>query len=450
MANSFQSKAASDLSNVKYNAGAPKQQPAMDARTDADADPASQDPSGGAGAPSVVLVGTSFRTAGIALRERVARRLVKISESEFQRGAGGVSEISVLETCNRLEVYLACTRPREASTSLIDRLGEPGTPSGGFYTKTGFDAIRHLFRVASGLDSVVIGEEQILQQVREAGKTARTSGQAKSILSSLFDAAYSSGRRVRESYEVSSANRSVSSFALKRALRELGRRPAKVLLIGSGETAKLAAIRLKESKVYLLSGRRNVSDRFPKATRIPRRMLREVSSKCDLIVAATRHSGYVLTKRALPDKRRTVVLDLGFPRNVDPALKDSRLVRLYDLDDIAAWARSVKHSNLVAAERMVEEETKKFSSWLTASRLTPTLANIFKWAEKIREEETIAALRRLPELSPHEKSIVEAMSKRLTGKLLSPHATFAKQTGDGGNQSERLLLLESIFRDEGD
>lgn len=447
MVNFFQSEPTSDLSNVKYSKGGPNQQRAMDALTDAVADPGSRDMSGGAGAPSVVLVGTSFRTAGIAIREQIARRLSKIPESGLRLGAGGVSEISVLETCNRVEVYFACTRPQEVSVSVVSRLGGPGAPPRAFYAKTGFEAIRHLFRVASGLDSVVIGEEQILQQVREAGRTARTSGQAKSILSSLFDAAYGSGRRVRESYETSSANRSVSAFALRRALREVGRRPARVLLIGSGETAKLAALRLKESTVYLHSGRRNVSDRFPNATRIPRRMLREVSSKCDLIIAATRHRGYVLTRRELPDKRRTVVLDLGFPRNVDPALKDSRLVRLYDLDDIAAWAQSGTRGNLVSAERMAEEETKKFTSWLTASRLTPTLANIYKWAERIREEETVAALRKLPELSPHEKSIVEAMSKRLTGKLLSPHATFAKQVGDGGNQSERLLLLESIFRD---
>lgn len=444
---SVESKASSDLSNVKYSSEGLEEQRAMDARTDSEADPGSQNLSGGAGAPSVVLVGTSFRTAGIAMREQIARRLAKV-ESDLQSGVGGISEISVLATCNRLEVYLACTEPEEASKSVIARLREPGAPSDGFYAKSGSDAIRHLFRVASGLDSVVIGEEQILQQVREAGRTARTSGQAKSILSSLFDAAYSSGRRVRESYGAASADRSVSSFALKRALKELGRRPARVLLIGSGETAKLAALRLKKSKVYLLSGRRNVSDRFPNATRIPRRMLREVSSRCDLIIAATRRSGYVLTSRELQDRRRTVVLDLGFPRNVDPTLKNSRRVRLYDLDDIAAWAGSGRRANLAAAEKIAEEETKKFTSWLTASRLTPTLANIFKWAERVREEETIAALRKLPELSPHERSIVEAMSKRLTGKLLSPHATFAKQVGDGGDQSERLLLLESIFRDE--
>ncbi|MDV3277866.1 MAG: glutamyl-tRNA reductase [Nitrososphaerales archaeon] len=421
----------------------------MDSPTGEGVHPAAVDANGRPAAPSVVLVGTSFRTAEIGTRERIARRLSEVPEPGLQVGRGKIFECSILETCNRLEVYLACSSPNEVAKSVMTRLDGDGTSSESFYVKTGADAIRHIFRVASGLDSPVLGEEQILQQVREAGKTARTSGQAKSILSSLFDAAYSSGKRIRESYKVSPANRSVSAFALRRALKELGRRPAKVLLIGSGETAKLAALRLKGSAVYLLSGRRDVEARFPNAERISRRRLREVSEKCDLIIAATRHHGYVLTKRDLPEKRRMVVLDLGFPRNVDPSLRDSKFIRLYDLDAVAAWALSLGRRENASAERLVEEETRRFDVWLTASRLTPTLGNIYKWAERIREEETLAALRRLPGLSSHDKTIIEAMSKRLTGKLLSPHATFVKEVGNGEDQSERLLLLESIFRDGG-
>ena len=404
------------------------------------------DAKGKPAAPSIVLVGTSFKTAGIEMRERVANRLSNALEPGIRTEDGGVFESSVLETCNRLEVYLACGEPGKVARSVVARLGGRVSPQS-FYVKTGTDAIEHIFRVASGLDSPVLGEEQILQQVREAGKAARTSGQAKSILSSLFDAAYSSGKRIRESYDVSPAYRSLSAFALRRALKELGRRPASVLLIGSGETAKLAALRLKGSTVYLLSGRRGAESRFPNAMRVSRRKLRAVAGTCDLIIAATRHHGFVLGTRDLPKRRRMVILDLGFPRNVDPSVKNSKSIKLYDLDDVAGWAISRRRRRNLSAERSVEEETRRFGAWLRASRLTPTLANIYKWAEKIREEETLAALRRLQRLSPHDKAIVEALSKRLTGKLLSPHANFVKEVGSGGSQSERLLLLESIFKD---
>jgi glutamyl-tRNA reductase len=395
----------------------------------------------------VVLVGTSFRTARIGTRELIASRLSEIPEPGLQVGGGQVFESSLLATCNRLEVYLACSKPIEVARALVTRLDGSGSPSKSFYVKTGAEAIRHLFRVASGLDSPVLGEEQILQQVKDAGRAARKSGRAKSILSSLFDAACSSGRRVRESYRVSSTNRSVSTFALSHALEELGHRPTKVLLIGSGETAKLAALTLNNSSVYLLSGRRDAMVQFPNAEIISRRRMREVSGGFDLIIAATRHDGYTLTKRDLPGGKRMVILDLGFPRNVDPSLKNSEFIRLYDLDDIAGWALSHGLREHASAEKLVVDETRRFDAWLAASRLTPTLANIYRWGEKIREEEALVAFRKLPHLSSHDKTIIEAMSRRLTGKLLSPHATFVKKVEDGEVQSERLLLLESIFGD---
>lgn len=397
-------------------------------------------------APSVVLVGTSFRTARIGVRELIAARATKIPEPGDRAGSGRVLESATLETCNRLEVYLACSGPDEVARFAMARLDGGMAPPGSFYVKTGTDAIGHLFRVASGLDSPVLGEEQILEQVRDAGKTARVKGQAKSILSSLFDAAYGSGKRIRGSYHVPPSNRSVGVFALKHALDALGRRPSGVLLIGSGETAKLAALKLKGSTVHLLSSRRGVETRFPNAVRITRKRLRETAAKCDLIIAATRRRGYVLTKKDLPRTKKTLILDLGFPRNVDPGVSASGNAELYDLDAIADWALAGPHES-EAAERLVEAEAQRFDSWLTASRLTPTLANIYKWAERIREEETLAALRKLSGLPEHDKVVIESLSRRLTGKLLSPHASFIKGVRSEEDQEQRLLLLESIFKE---
>ncbi len=396
--------------------------------------------------PAVALVGVSFRTAGIEARERIARRLAELRDLGIQSLDRRVQESTILETCNRLELYLVCTEPHVVTKSLVARL-EGGSPADGFFVETGVGAIGHLFRVAAGLDSPVLGEEQILEQVRDAGRTARTDGQAKSILSSLFDAACSSGRRIRATYRVPRANRSVSAFALKHALKELGRTPSKVLLIGSGETAKLAALRLRGSTVYLLSARKGAAAKFPNAVRIPRRALREVAGECDLIVAATRKRGYVLTKRDLLQARKAVILDLGFPRNVDPSVR-SESVRLYDLDAVAKWALTRRVPTDRRIQKLVEGETRRFDAWLTASRLAPTLAAIYRWGERVREEETLAALRRLPGLSQHDRAVIETLSKRLTGKLLHPHAKFVKEIDEEDEQSERLLLLESIFREK--
>ena len=267
------------------------------------------------------------------------------------------------------------------------------------------------------------------------------------MLSSLFDAACSSGNRVRGSYRVPAANRSVSAFALGHALKALGKRPSGVLLIGSGETAKLAALKLSRSNVYLLSSRRGAETRFPGSVRVTRKELRETAGRCDLVIAATRRPGYSLTRSDLPRDRRLVILDLGFPRNVDPSVRRSKFVTLYDLDSVSGWALSQRGQVDARAGMLVREEARRFDAWLTASRLTPTLANIYRWGDRVRREETAAALRKLPGLSSHEKEIVESLSRRLTGKLLSPHANFVKDVGRRGDQSERLVLLESIFRE---
>ena len=389
-------------------------------------------------APSIVLVGTSFRSAPIAFRERAAKE--HFGKDGLAAGTPGALESSVIETCNRVEMYLAASDPASAAESLLSRLG-----SDGYYVKIGVDAIAHIFRVASGLDSVVVGEDQILKQVRDAGRRARICGTAKSTLSPLFDAACSVGGHVRETYRAPSS-RSLSSFALGYALGELGHRPKSVLLIGTGETAKLAALELDGAKIYLLSRRRDAGSRFASATRIRPKDLKRVAAECELIVSATRHPRYVLRRKDVPDDRKRIILDLAFPRNVDPSLKSSRLVRLYDLDDLARAVGPTRTGpELEASEALIEAEAERFNRWLVATRLTPTLAGIYRWAEAIREDEVVLALRKLTDLSDKEKRVVEVMSRRLVSKLMAPHATFAKQKGSALEQPERLRLLNSIF-----
>ncbi len=399
-------------------------------------------------AASIILLGTSFRTAPIDFRESVAARIVNKGALKITLGRMGVLESSIIETCNRVELYLIANDPENTVESVLSELGG-GSSADNFYLKIGLDAVNHIFRVATGLDSLVVGEEQILRQVRDAGRIARVSGNARSTLSSLFDAAYNVGRRARSLFGISSPKASVSAFALKYGLKELGRRPKKILLIGTGETAKLASLELRGAKIYLLSRRRNTSSRFPTAEKISRKEFKGVAAECDLIIAATRHSSYVLKKGDIPDDRKRVLLDLAFPRNIDPSMKSSEFLRLYDLDDLAAHARSPPRSeNLAASEKFIGAEAERFNRLLMASRLTPMLGGIYRWAENIREEETSLALRKLSKASGKDRRVVEAMSKRLVSKLMAPHAAFVKQHGGGLSQTDRLRLLETVFGKE--
>ncbi len=405
-----------------------------------------QRPHGVAPLTSIVLIGTSFKTSSIGYRERALKLFQASSRRAVRRAAPHTLESCLLVTCNRMELYVATDDPVWVAESVLS--GMPKSEEGAelFYVKSDLDAVSHIFEVASGLDSLVLGEEQILQQIREAGAKARASGNAGSILSSLFVAAYNVGKRVRASLEVALANTSVSAFALEFALEKLGRPPKKILLIGTGKTARLAATRLKGTKIYIASRRKDARQFFPNATFVTHKQLKSLTWDGDLVISATRHSGYVIKKGDLPDKQKLVLLDLAFPRNIDPALRASRSIELYDLDDLAVRAKSMPRAPAFAAgEKMAREEAERFTGRLVASRLSPILAIIYRWAEDIRSSEADVALRMLPNLSESEREVLEAMSRSIVGKLLAPHTAFVKQPGGEISQSERLRMLETLF-----
>ena len=393
--------------------------------------------------PRIILVGTSYKTADISFRENFAERVRNVQDVA---SAGGVREYSVLETCNRVELYTAVAGEGTVE-AVVRALGYQSAE--GFYIREGLDAISHLFGVATGLDSVALGEGQILRQVRAAGIQGRASGSAKSVLAPLFDAAYTSAVRVRRKYAMATEGGSLSDVALGLALERLGGDPSNVLVAGTGETAKLAARRLNGAKIHLLTARRGGSKHFPNSVRVPRRSLRSVIAKCELVICATRRPGYVLSVGDVPDRGRRVVLDLGFPRNVDPGVKALSSVELLNLDDVASMAgRSEGAAKLATVRRAVDAEAFRFNAWLTATRLNPALASIYRWAEVVRSNETSSALRRLPRLSERERKVVEAMSRRIVSRLMAPHAEFVKGDSTPEGQQKKLRLLEEIFPSE--
>ncbi len=206
-------------------------------------------PHGVAPLTSIVLIGTSFKTSSIGYRERTLSLFQARGRRAVRRARPHALESCLLVTCNRMELYVATDDPEWVAESVLSGLPSQGEGHDGFYVKTDLDAVSHIFEVAAGLDSLVIGEEQILQQIREAGAKARAVGSAGSILSALFVAAFNVGKRVRGSLDVAQQNSSVSAFALEFALKKLGRRPKKILLIGTGKTARLAATQLKGARI---------------------------------------------------------------------------------------------------------------------------------------------------------------------------------------------------------
>ncbi len=361
----------------------------------------------------------------------------------------GVQESAVLSTCNRFEVYFATSSPEDTYSGFLDairnRAGQPH-PERAFTPLIGIAAVAHLFKVAAGLESVVVGEPQILAQVRGAGIQARKQGDAKRILSPLFDRATRVGVKVRKVFDLGSDEASLSDLAVEAAEEAMpGNR--NILLIGSGKMVQLAARRLigNSKRLYVASKRK------PPASlqgSIPVRYteIKKVAQKCDVLISATTTRRPFITSGELRGGRRKVVVDLGMPRNVSPLVRELPNVRLVDLDDLAKMASSrARPRTLEKAERAVAREAEEFYGWLVQTRLSSTLADIYGWANEVREEELQRALRKLRPKDPREARVLDAMGRRLVSKLMARPATFARRKGDVLSDEERLRIVRSVF-----
>jgi glutamyl-tRNA reductase len=382
----------------------------------------------------------------LAFREALAERLSR--DSRKLRRLSGALEFAQLITCNRIEILMSADSTDAVERSFLAWLSKtPRMELDSVYVYRDVDAIAHIFSVASGLDSMVLGEEQILSQVRDAGIAARTSQSSRGSLSSLFDASVNVGKRVRVALKASAnlPDESVSSMALRFALGRLPRAPRNVLLIGTGKTTRLAANQLEGAKLYVATRRASLQS-FSRATVVSHDDLKRIATRSDLIISATKNRGYVLRKGDLDGKRR-VILDLAFPRNIDPDL-NARSTEVYNLEDLSRVFESRLPSSgphAVRAAELVSAEAESFSRWLLASRQSSALSEVYRWAEDARRGETEAALRRLPNLTERERKVVEAMSRRLVSKLLAPPTSFVKSSSPEFPQDQRLDLIRRVF-----
>lgn len=403
---------------------------------------------GGAPRGELLSLGVSYRTAGIQFRERFAKFMQSRGLREIQ-SLPGVRESALLSTCNRLELYLAVDSSASASRQLTGyfRRWLEGSAKDKLYFSSGVSVVEHLFRVAAGLDSVVLGEPQILAQVRSAGISSRKARTAKGILSPLFDRASRVGARVRTTWQIGSGEASLSDLAVDIVLADSPPRPS-VLLVGTGKMVQLAAKRLqgRASRFYVASRRREVPKLLAGSKLIPYGSIRRVAGRCDVIISATAAGRPLLSEEDLRGKRHRVVVDLGMPRNVSGSVRALSNVRLVDLDDLARMGRRSKDQTALGeADGAVSREASEFHSWLIQTRLSSAISEIFEWANGVRDDEVRRATQRLAKADPRERRILEAMARRIVSKLMSRPVNFARGKYGAVTEEEKLDLLRSVF-----
>lgn len=403
--------------------------------------------------------GIDHAQAPIALRERLA-----FTDDTLPQGLAAVATIApealILSTCNRLEVYALLARPddvvrlRRTVADLCDIPASVVEGTAAIYEQQ--DAVSHLFRVACGLESQVLGEPQILAQVRDALAAARQAGTAGPILSRLAMDALRVGKQARTETGIARNRLSVAHAAVDLAAGHLGGLSGRsALVVGAGKTGTLAAKLLREARVadLVIANRtaehgqamaQRVGARFAPLAAVPAE-LRAV----DAAFAAVTAPGPVIAgadlAAGLGQRRHPLIaVDLGVPRNIAPALGQHPLVRLFDVDDLRAVTvdRRVQfEQDIRAVEAMVAVAAAAFDDWRTARQAAPTIAALRARGEQIRAGELERALRKLGHLSERDRNVVEALSVGLVNKLLHEPIVRLRDADEPGQTANAVADL---------
>jgi glutamyl-tRNA reductase len=412
---------------------------------------------------SITVLGVNHRTAPLEVRERFAHAPREVPVA-LERVLGvGVRGGVLLSTCNRTEFYLAepdDAAPEAVWTLLSERLGGGRSAVEYGYTQRDRDAVRHLYRVSAGLDSMILGESQIQGQVREAWEMSKA--QAGPVLHRLFQSALLVGARVRSETELATGAASAPSAAVAVAAKiftTLAGRSA--LILGAGDMAELAATCLVSEgvRVTLVANRtyeraRAIAEELH-ARALPLDEAWEHFADTDIVLSSTAAPHAVVTwDRVAPAVARRggrplCILDLGVPRDVEPAVAQLENVFLYDLDDlqaVAAQAAAGRRRDIPAAEHIVSEEVERFWAWYGGLVVVPVLKEFRDRMDRVRAAELERVLRRLPHLSPEDRGELEHFSQALLNKFLHPPTIAVKEAAQAGRGYGLVEALKRLFR----
>jgi len=425
----------------------------------------------------VACVGINYRTAPVALRERLAftpdeRRSVLLSDG--LRAAAeplGVQEFALLSTCNRTELYVAASDVTSRVQDGLERLVEALAAMRALhapelaphvYVHTGLAAVRHLCRVATGLDSMVLGESEILGQVAGALEEGRRSGTVGRVLQAGFHGALRAGRRARTETGICRCPMSVSAEAV-RVVVESGWEPkgSRVVILGAGKMGRLAGEVLRAHGATDLRiasrtvGRAQTLARALGAKSVAWDGLATALRNADVVFSATSAPHAVLTQQLLSTARAgrsadhaLLCIDVAVPRDVEPGVRDLPGVRVFDLDDLQERLqrnRVSREREVPAVEAIIEDELAHFEEWRHGAELRPLLAAWHQRSEAIRQRELGRALRRLQGVSPEVHQQLEAFSRSLVNKLLHEPTRRLREETDPGRCDTYVRVTRDLF-----
>lgn len=404
-----------------------------------------------------MVIGISHRTAPVELRERLAvegeyiaqelRRVVEVTR---------LRECVLISTCNRVEVVAISEDPKATFEAVISYLNSriaPDRVEPYINQWRGEQAIRHLFRVSSGLEAMVLGEPQILGQVKQAFAHAQASGTVGTLLNRGFERAFTVAKRVRTETDIASGQVSVSSIACQLAEKIFGNlAERRVLLVGAGEMSELAASTMQAhgARLYIvnrsLEHAQKLAQRFNGTSR-RYEMLADEIRQADVVISSTANPSFVITYELMQTvirqrKRRPLFfIDIAVPRDIDPRIDSLDNVFLYNIDDLDKVAETnldLRKREIEAAQVIIDEAVDRFEKWKDTLELTPTIVALKSFFSRVVLEEKEKTLSKLTSLSAEDQKRLDAMCDAIVNKLL--HKPFAELKRSGANGDERQLI----------
>ncbi len=410
---------------------------------------------------SLYALGLNHHTAPLPVRERVVFHVERLREALTEIKRGLVSEAAILSTCNRTELYFAGEQPAAAADWLAQyhHFG-PNELAPYLYTLPRERAVRHAFRVASGLDSMVLGEPQILGQMKEAARTAESAGTLGTVLHKLFQRTFAVAKEVRSTTLVGASSVSMAAAAVKLAGRIFpSLREQKVLFIGAGEMIELCATHFAAQGPARITVANRTEERALRLAHrfngraIELRSLAEHLHEHDIVVSSTASSlpilGKGLVERALRARRRRpmFMVDLAVPRDIEQEVGELDDVFLYTVDDLAhivAENLDSRRSAVEPAEAIIETQVGQFMRWMDARESVPLIRGLRDQAEQARREELVRAIKLLRR-GDDPADVLESLSQGLTNKLM--HAPTQALNETVGEERQALAdILARLFR----
>ena len=412
----------------------------------------------------VLALGISHKTAPVALRERLA--LTDAQAGQLVRemvGRDEVDEAVAISTCNRTEIYLVVSDAVQAEAELLGRLARraairPTELAGIVYSPRNCDAARQLFRVTSGLESMIVGEAEVQGQVKRAYERALAGGTTGPLTNRLFRAALYTGKRVRTETALGAGRASTSTVAVELARDVMGDLTQRnVVIIGAGETSELTARALADQCVStIFVANRHAERALSLAERFGGRVaslqeLPERLAEADIVVSSTSSPHTLIEADDLEevmrerDHRPLLFIDLAVPRDIEHACAEIEGVTVYDIDDlqrVVARNLEVRGGEQAGAETIVEQEIQGFARWMAELDVTPTISALRAHGQAIVEQVLAENAERWESVSPRDAARIEAIARAVMQRLLHEPTIRLKAVEDEGGHGRQQVLRE--------